>query len=417
MRALPDGSVMVITIPISFYWDGASAQYMTIAKLTASGALDGGYGKAGAVDHAFGYTFGGESARILDDGSVELVQSTSSRTIRKSRLRPDGSLDTTLGVAGVLSLESSVAPEAYNAPLPLLMFEDGSFLAYAFQSASPQDFAVRVSRYGPDFTLDRSFGIDGVATFPSLAASPFDRTPDGGYLFVGTGSNGGVGSNGFTLFKTTARGAPDPAFGVNGLANISLPVSADTASVSPYAYRVTPEGYVATLAIAMVPHEALVRAYVAKVQVVGDIVEFHNTSLDHYFVTYDGDEARGIDAGMAGPGWSRTGASFRPGGTTPVCRFYGTPGVGPNSHFFTAGADECEAVKHALGWTYEGLGFYTTPPSDGWCAASLVPVHRLYNNRAAQNDSNHRFVTDTTLIPAMEAKGWVHEGVAFCGKP
>jgi len=44
-------------------------------------------------------------------------------------------------------------------------------------------------------------------------------------------------------------------------------------------------------------------------------------------------------------------------------------------------------------------------------------VHRLYNNRAARNDSGHRFVTDTALIAPMVAQGWVHEGIVFCGKP
>jgi serine protease len=209
-----------------------------------------------------------------------------------------------------------------------------------------------------------------------------------------------------------AAGAPDTRFGVNGVLRIAL-----TWPETPWMYQtwVSPQGYL-NLVTETTPYTATSEVALRRYQLVGDIVEFRNAPLDHYFVTYDGDEALGIDAGAAGRGWSRTGAAFRPGGTTPVCRFYGTPGVGPNSHFFTASKDECDIVKRSPGWTYEGLGFYTTPPVSGQCATGLKAVHRLYNNRAAQNDSNHRFVTDTAVIPAMTAQGWVHEGVVFCAK-
>jgi hypothetical protein len=146
-------------------------------------------------------------------------------------------------------------------------------------------------------------------------------------------------------------------------------------------------------------------------------VEYFNSILGHYFVTYDGTEARMIDQGIAGPGWSRTGQSFKTGGTTPVCRFYGTPGIGSNSHFFTINADECELVKKDPGWTFEGYGFYATPAVNGQCEAPLVPVYRLYNQRAAQRDSNHRHITDLSLAPAMQAAGWALEGVAMCVRP
>ena len=48
------------------------------------------------------------------------------------------------------------------------------------------------------------------------------------------------------------------------------------------------------------------------------VVEFYNTNLDHYFITADTNEAAQIDGGSAGPGWSRTGNSFRSGGSTSV---------------------------------------------------------------------------------------------------
>ncbi|HET9469802.1 MAG TPA: hypothetical protein VFO24_01780, partial [Usitatibacter sp.] len=70
-----------------------------------------------------------------------------------------------------------------------------------------------------------------------------------------------------------------------------------------------------------------------------NVLEFHNTILDHYFLAAGPDEIQGILAGAAGPGWELTGQSFKAWLTppptqfraAPVCRFYG---AGPNSHFF-----------------------------------------------------------------------------------
>ncbi len=148
--------------------------------------------------------------------------------------------------------------------------------------------------------------------------------------------------------------------------------------------------------------------------------EFFNTALNHYFFTASSAEAAGISAGAAGPGWQSTLRSFKvfenaqtaPANAAPVCRFYGTPGKGPNSHFYTFEGAECEAVKKDPGWLYEGTAFYAIKPTASGCEANNLPVYRVYNNRFAQNDSNHRYVTDLALLAVMP--GWTLEGVVFC---
>lgn len=146
-----------------------------------------------------------------------------------------------------------------------------------------------------------------------------------------------------------------------------------------------------------------------------DVVEFYNSQLNHYFQTASGFEAAGIDRGDAGPGWSRTGQSLLAYSvpmpqTQGVCRFYGTPGIGPNSHFYTIDPGECEWVKTDPGWTYEGIAFYAFPPVAGSCPADKVPVKRAYNQRWAQNDSNHRFYVYLSALPP----GWLSEGIVMC---
>src|SRR5690606_37458689 len=98
----------------------------------------------------------------------------------------------------------------------------------------------------------------------------------------------------------------------------------------------------------------------------------------------------------------------------PVCRFYGTPGIGPNSHFYTVDPAECEKVKKDRGWTYEGVPFYAKKPLDGNCPINSVPVYRYYNNGWQRNDSNHRYATHLNDRVAMEEAGWVLEGTALC---
>jgi uncharacterized protein (DUF1800 family) len=154
----------------------------------------------------------------------------------------------------------------------------------------------------------------------------------------------------------------------------------------------------------------------------GSATEFYNTDLMHYFITAFPEEAAGIDHGTAGPGWVRTGGAFGvfmnavdEAGLLPVCRFYGTPGIGPNSHFYTSNAIECETVRQDPGWTYEGIAYYVRPLQAGnTCDSSSATVYRSYNNGYVRNDSNHRFTVDLTVHENMPAQGYTPEGPVMC---
>ena len=166
------------------------------------------------------------------------------------------------------------------------------------------------------------------------------------------------------------------------------------------------------------------------------VAEYFNTSLGHYFYTPHASEQAFIDAGQAGPGWLRTGLGFSawrtpedsrygagacndasaPYRCQAVTRFYGTPGIGPNSHFFTGFASEVAALASpASGWSREGVSFHVPlPDAQGGCAAGLTPIYRLYNNRWMHNDSNHRYAANARARQLSRDAGWTEEGVAFC---
>lgn len=153
------------------------------------------------------------------------------------------------------------------------------------------------------------------------------------------------------------------------------------------------------------------------------VVEFYNTTLDNYFITADSNEATQIDSGSAGPGWSRTGNTFKSGGNASVCRFYGSMAPGPNSHFYTVSPAECANLKAQQEsapatqkrWNFESMDFISTAPDNQICSVGTVPVYRAYNNGFARGvDSNHRITSNQTAIQEVVAKGWSNEGVVMC---
>ena len=156
-------------------------------------------------------------------------------------------------------------------------------------------------------------------------------------------------------------------------------------------------------------------------------IEFFNTILGHFFMAAGADEIAAIRGGAAGPGWVETGQSFKvfdrmvtdpAGAAAPVCRFYGVPAGGPNSHFFTASPSECDLVKRNGGWFFEGVGFYILPVQpDGQCPAGYLSVNRAYNNGFPRNDSNHRFTTSDSTLREMGQQGWAMEGTVMCARP
>jgi hypothetical protein len=205
----------------------------------------------------------------------------------------------------------------------------------------------------------------------------------------------------FTSFsRTYLEYAYDPFQDVN---EIAAALRVDPV-VSPLAERIDAEG-----AICSLPPPPLHDT----------ITEWHNTILDHYFLSGTEAENAIIASGGAGPGWERTGQTFRAippdacYGVKRVFRFY-TPGA--RSHFFTVDPDECGGLRTSdSGWIAEGIAFGATMPVNGACTRlTETPVYRLYNNRWMYGDSNHRYTTDAQVYQSMLTRGWIGEGVTLC---
>lgn len=160
-------------------------------------------------------------------------------------------------------------------------------------------------------------------------------------------------------------------------------------------------------------------------------IEYYNPDLDRYFITASAAEIDALDQHRLA-GWQRTGESMAVGQVpatrldleyeydgTPVCRFYLPPGNG-DSHFFSASANECAAVRSRFPEFVEETmsAFYAALPSPGTgdCGVlagyvdgplPLTPVYRLWRERAG---GDHRYTTSTAIRDAMIADGWISEG-------
>jgi len=337
------------------------------------------------------------------------------------RFTPAGALDPSFGAGGIVRMKIGGVQSGFQG---LKTLADGRILV----SGSTYDtkltgirYVARVARFNSDGTLDTGFGVAGIATPVGGTLSAIDLQSDGRIVAVGSGYVQNAGQPKAMVARLNSNGEVDATFGSGGILLFgdggiggmnSLVVGADN--------RVTVSGY----------HEPTYNSsfdsFLARLigtETTTNVVEFYNTTLNHYFITADPNEASAIDNGAAGPGWSRTGSVWKSGGPARVCRFYGSPDVdaatgkrkGPNGHFYTISADECALVREDAGWKFESYDFSGWPKqADGSCAAGTIAVKRAYNNRFAVNDSNHRYTTSDAIYNQMMASGWSGEGTVFC---
>jgi len=156
-------------------------------------------------------------------------------------------------------------------------------------------------------------------------------------------------------------------------------------------------------------------------------VEYYNAARDHYFLTASTIEKQILDT-PSHSGWVRTGEAFwvYPSGfvdanVQPVCRFYGLPAAGLDSHFFSASETECAEVinRFPQAWlleTGDAFRLFLPDVATGGCPTRTAPVYRVFNN---QTDANHRYVRTRALRDEMLSQGWIKEGyggeaVAMC---
>ena len=150
------------------------------------------------------------------------------------------------------------------------------------------------------------------------------------------------------------------------------------------------------------------------------VIEYFNRDVGRYFMTGRASEQATLDALPAsfqrtGMRFSAKSSEYRDVAEQPVCRFYAVPeSGGSNTHFYGSG-DDCSALNTVRQVRFEGFDFATIKPTNAACPATAPnPVYRLFNNKSATNEGNHRYVVSAATKSRMIAQGWVDEGVVFC---
>jgi uncharacterized delta-60 repeat protein len=407
LGAQADGRIVYGTI------DGSSA---VLQQFLPDGAPDPAFGTGGRVAFPIGENpvIQGDLV-VLADGSIAFAVFLS-ESIRIFKVDAHGVPAAGFGANGQVVQGAPHLQQTFSIGPTLLALADGSLLAAQRVTlsdptpASPPVNSLYVVRLSA--TTGQVLRAEQVLTSQTYASFVLAALPDASVL-IARNIDYPFGGPRADLHRMFPDGSFDASFGVASGYFLSM-TQVNALAIDP-AGRLVVSGQVATGAV------------VARYTLGGDVasvvvVEFFNTLLGHYFVTAGPGEIANIESGGAGPGWQRTGLGFRAYipesgvavAAASVCRFYGTPGLGPNSHFYTASAAECAAVKSDPGWTYEGIAFYIPVPAGGQCASGTTAVYRSYNKRFAQNDSNHRYTTDAAVYDTMVAQGWAGEGIVMC---
>ena len=277
-------------------------------------------------------------------------------------------------------------------------------LALSLLSSAAQGVASEAKAFGfcvEQVTIDVAPGVLGTGQRAMLTV--YDRTHPFGPFAIATNTVVSVSGSSISVVATIV----DPPVGAD-----LRPFTVDLGVFPVGRYTVNYDGGPGPSCPA---HEATTEFIVTEGGP-ASAVEYFNASLGHYFLTADIEEIAKLDGGEV-HGWLRTGESFRvysptamPPAANPVCRFYGLPTAGIDSHFFSDDVGECGIVKARWpqAWVEETpVAFGAVRSAGSLCLGAYRPVYRVYNNRV---DANHRYTTSTAIRDAMLTQGWIEEG-------
>ena len=185
-----------------------------VARLRRDGTPDRTFSSNGRTVTAMGAA---DSARVVvpfGAGRI-LVGGVSDATSTLVAYRADGSLAAGWGEGGIV--HDDLVP-GHEDVRDVRVLPDGRVLAVS--DVGTGSTGIAVTRHLPDGTLDPSFGVDGVvrpAPFDGTVRQ-VALQPDGGLIAVGNspGNDDPAGVGHFSVARYLADGSPDPSFGGDG---------------------------------------------------------------------------------------------------------------------------------------------------------------------------------------------------------
>jgi uncharacterized delta-60 repeat protein len=221
---LPDGKILAVTL--EYYND-----YFDLIRLLPDGTPDATYGPNGIRVLNPGVVLKSiTDATLLPDGGMIVTGTYADNYAAPqkgsfvSRVKADGTMDTSFGNAGTVKLPPS-------SPTGVLLLygsdvqEDGKIIVCGNIASDISDYSWYASRLMPDGTPDPSFGTNGVFTknFGTQYAESANSVIvlSDGKILVGGAAEKGFGPQ-FTVLRLKTNGTLDNSFGFAGKAQVSV---------------------------------------------------------------------------------------------------------------------------------------------------------------------------------------------------
>jgi uncharacterized delta-60 repeat protein len=220
-----DGKLVVVGT--TYTNNDYSGEDFAIARYNANGTLDTTFGANGKVKTDFpGLAAVASSVVVQPDGKILVAGGafplfTFAGDFELVRYNPDGSLDSSFGVGGIVTTSF---PGQGSYAFALALQPDGKIIAagtdfvnFSSEDSSNTDFGLE--RYNPDGTPDTTFGNGGQVTtdFDTFNDDAFSVLiqPDGKIVAVGDAKNPATFYD-FAAVRYLANGTIDTTFGVAG---------------------------------------------------------------------------------------------------------------------------------------------------------------------------------------------------------
>jgi len=209
-------------ITVAGIGSGSVNTYFGLARYNSDGSPDttfgGGTGKAtlsfGSAGADEAYALALQSGKIVLAGVSWVNFNTYNSEFAAARFNSDGSLDTTFGNSGVVTVDVC----GFSGAQGVAIQSDGKVVVAGWNNNVQYLFAL--ARYNSDGSLDGSFGVDGKLTTAvgstNAVASAVAIQPDGKIIAAGYSYTGFYIYQDFALVRYNADGSLDSSFGSGG---------------------------------------------------------------------------------------------------------------------------------------------------------------------------------------------------------
>ncbi|MDO9453790.1 MAG: choice-of-anchor U domain-containing protein [Stagnimonas sp.] len=212
--SLVDAQGRLIVLSTNAIVDG-----VRLARFTAEGTLDTGYGSNGLVSLLTNQRIdrvNKDALALQADGKLVMALSMSVNDIAQCqivRLNTDGSLDAGFGGSGVVGIPAPLTPQSACAGIDVT--SDGDIVVAGEARFSGQSNPFAVWRLNGDGSFDTGFDGDGMFQLPESIGRATNVVADG-TAFLVAGETGSGNSQRALLLRLNADGSRDTAFGNGG---------------------------------------------------------------------------------------------------------------------------------------------------------------------------------------------------------